>query len=170
LKSRIELHHSTYLYWRNKKILTKSLIGGAQEQESEKFSLPIFPCLILQPLSTWSYTGQTVLNYAKITDKSSAKLISFWTRTSTFERVFPRTKKLCIIVLVSETVFRMKKNSHVESGRTIWNCCCESVVDELRAHLQSLYDHFQFISSKVQKEYSQQSCSLHPLNCENHVW
>ena len=106
-ESRIELRYSTYQYWRNKKILTKSLIGGAQEQESEKFSLPIFPCLILQPLSTWSYTGQTVLNYAKITDKSSAKLISFWTRTSTFERVFPRTKKLCISVLVLKAFFQL---------------------------------------------------------------
>ena len=98
----IELH-PIYTGVRNI-FLTKSLIGGAQEQESEKFSLPIVSCLILQPFSTWSYTGQTVLNYAKITDKSTIKLIFFWTRTSTFERAFPRTKKLCMSFKWSEIV------------------------------------------------------------------
>ena len=46
----IELH-PIYTGVRNI-FLTKSLIGGAQEQESEKFSLPIVSCLILQPFST----------------------------------------------------------------------------------------------------------------------
>ena len=143
----IELRCSPYLYWCNQEIffLAKSLIGGAQEQESEKFSLPIVSCLILQPFSTWSYTGQTVLNYAKITDKSTTKLISFWTRTSTFERVFPRTKKLCISVLVS-------KNNQMK-----WNCYVQNLDSKLDGHLKicaGKADSIQFSSDRFRRPLS----------------